>query len=872
MNVQKKWQVFLSVLILSACGGGGSGGGGSSGSSSAPKNQSPTVSITGPSQVESGAAISLSAVASDSDGSIASYSWTADSGTSVTLGDTKSATLSVTAADVNTDVTVKLTVTVTDNQGASAQANMEVKIAAKKTSLAINGLVTDAPVPNANVTATVRDLTFTTTADANGKYTLNLSVDDAHLNDLVLITADGGSNKPTLKLASQLPSVKTLLAQAGSDKQLDASENFSVNVTNVTTAEYASVVGRLSYYGVSFLGVNSDLQLKNAIESIDGPWKYALAAMIKIVSDMGGTLPAGAKNTLDLVLNRDLAIELQTSINNSTPELIDQVVESIKNDASLVKIQNSKFSGTYILYDGAADSDWVFTFNANNKGEVSTRFGTQSFTWTQDVQKLDIQLDKPLDLNAMDSSGKWFAISLEMYVNDLQTGITRATQSMHKALLDDSGKILLEHTGIFGGTFVSTSKGLSLEKEKLVGEWILGSDNSASLFRLNSDGSVNLSLIDGTNSETGLTWSLGDKGFTVFQNGKKLMDYYLMYDLGTGYSFAAVTWSVFASDPHVDNAWQGKLIKQQQLSLTKADLRGTYVGSSDGGLYTLSNDDIISGLSSRSPWNYSSTDSSWTGYLYQDNNSLWLPYCDRAANKSCKVFKKSVVRVIAVSEDVYYLLTTRTEYDRNGDKTYSEAWLGAWTRTPPPGYFDYWFEVSTYRREFFQQTESGVKVWHFGSSSLLIDDKSDDSSHWFQMPMPMSTTIAKGKLLYTRDGVAKELELMSVSDEGMVVCEYNAGASCVKGSEITLSNRTPAAISYKVSVGGSVEYGSQYSSYSDPMTLFGNVATFTIVPDQGYTIDSMTGCGGSLNGTTYTTAPVKDKCTITANFVKTSVQ
>lgn len=865
MKIQKKWPLFLIVLVLSACGGGGSGGG----SSSAPKaNQAPTVSISGPSQMESGATISLSAIASDSDGSIASYSWTADSGSAVTLGDNKSATLSITSANVSVDTTVKLTLTVTDNQGASTQANLQVKIVAKKTSLTVSGLVTDAVAPNANVTATIRDLTFTTTADANGKYTLNLSVDDAHLNDLVLITADGGLNKPALKLVSQLPSMTTLLAQAGDDKQLDVNENFSVNVTNVTTAEYALMARRWNSYGISFANINNDLQLKNTAGSVGVHSKYWLAALIKIVSDMGGSLPAGAKTTLDLVLDKDLTIELQTSINNATPELIGQVMEAIKSDTSLVKPQNLTYSGTYLLFNGAGTTDWVLTFNENNKGEANSRFGAQSFTWTQGVGKLDVHFDKPLDVQAIESLGSWFAASLEISIDNQYGSAMFGNMIMHKVLLDDEGKIqrsFSEHKSV---QLASTTKGLSLEKEKLVGEWIEGDDSSANLFKLNSDGSVNSSRPDGTNAEIGLTWSLGDKGFTVFQNGEKLTDYYLLYDLGTGYSFASVTWSVFASDPHVAHAGEGNLIKPQQLSLSKADLRGTYVGSA-GGIYTLANDDIIVGLSSRaSPWNYSSADSSWTSYIYQDNNSLWLGYCDQVANKSCKVFRKTVTKVLASANDSYNLLNTITEYDSNGEKSSSYSLLETWNRIPSPSYFDYWFGMSTYRREFFQQTSAGVKVWHFIDGRMEINDRSDDRFPQASIP----TTIAKGKLLYTRDGVAKTLELVSVSDEGIVVCEYNAGASCTNGSEITLSNRTPAAIAYKVSVGGSVEYDSGYSNYSDPMTLFGNVATFTIVPDQGYTIESVTGCGGKLNGSTYTTASVKDKCTITANFVKASVQ
>jgi hypothetical protein len=578
-------------------------------------------------------------------------------------------------------------------------------------------------------------------------------------------------------------------------------------------------------------------------------------------------LPAGAKTTLDLAMNGDLVDELNTSIINSSPTLIEEVIASIKKDASVVPPQSLDYTGTYILYDGFGDTDWELIFNSNNKGEARSRFGMQSFTWAQSVNKLDIDFDKPLDLKKPDYLGNWFATSIEIFIDQQYGSTIFASMWIYEAKLDDGGQTLSNNSKWMTARIASVAKGLSLEKEKLIGEWIQGTDGSARAFKLNSDGSVNSSLLDGTDAQLGLTWLLGNKGFTVYRDGKKLTDYYLLYDLGVGYSFAAMNWSP-TSDEVTVYAWEGKLIKPQQLAVAKADLRGTYVGTA-GKIYTLSNDDIIEGLSSRiSPWNYSSADSSWTSYIYQDNNSLWLGYCDQVANKSCKVFRKTVAKVLASANDSYYLLNTRTEYDPNGEQSYSYAWLETWSRIPTPSYFDYWFVMSTYRREFFQQTAAGVKVWHFVDGYMKINDRSDDSFAHASIP----TTIAKGKLFYTRDGVAKTLELISVSDEGIVVCEYNAGASCAKGSEFTLSNRTPAAISYKVSAGGSVEYDDLYASYSDPMTLFGNLATYTIVPDQGYNIESVTGCGGKLDGSTYTTAPVKDKCTITANFVKASVQ
>jgi serine protease len=46
----------------------------------------------------------------------------------------------------------------------------------------------------------------------------------------------------------------------------------------------------------------------------------------------------------------------------------------------------------------------------------------------------------------------------------------------------------------------------------------------------------------------------------------------------------------------------------------------------------------------------------------------------------------------------------------------------------------------------------------------------------------------------------------------------------------------------------------------------GNRAMFTVSPSQGYLIQSVTGCGGALAGTTYTTAPVTGACQVQATF------
>jgi hypothetical protein len=54
---------------------------------------------------------------------------------------------------------------------------------------------------------------------------------------------------------------------------------------------------------------------------------------------------------------------------------------------------------------------------------------------------------------------------------------------------------------------------------------------------------------------------------------------------------------------------------------------------------------------------------------------------------------------------------------------------------------------------------------------------------------------------------------------------------------------------------------------SGPQTVDdGDTIAFTLTPDAGFEIGSVTGCGGSLAGDVYTTAPVTADCTVTASF------
>lgn len=48
----------------------------------------------------------------------------------------------------------------------------------------------------------------------------------------------------------------------------------------------------------------------------------------------------------------------------------------------------------------------------------------------------------------------------------------------------------------------------------------------------------------------------------------------------------------------------------------------------------------------------------------------------------------------------------------------------------------------------------------------------------------------------------------------------------------------------------------------------GATVSFVLTPDSGFMIDAVSGCGGTLSGNTYTTAPVTANCTVTASFAE----
>ncbi len=90
---------------------------------------------------------------------------------------------------------------------------------------------------------------------------------------------------------------------------------------------------------------------------------------------------------------------------------------------------------------------------------------------------------------------------------------------------------------------------------------------------------------------------------------------------------------------------------------------------------------------------------------------------------------------------------------------------------------------------------------------------------------------------------------------------YTTGAitsGCNVSASFSLNSYT-VGTSVSGGVGGTITPSSRNVNYN-------STGSFTISPNSGYEINTVTGCGGSLAGSIYTTGPVTSACTVTASF------
>lgn len=803
-NLGKK--LGASALILSSLYLAGCGGSESDDSSTPPSNVKPTVSVTGETTVIEGNDLALSAVASDSDGSIASYSWQYISGPEVTLSGSDTANVSFTAPELTDDEQLVLEVTVTDDKGATARTQVTIDLKRKVLSVTITGIVTDEPIISSNVAVQIGDEIFEITADDEGKYSIDIEVDESDANKLVRLVALGNTAiNPEVEFISQLKSVGTLLAQAGEDETLTKDENFGVNITNVSTAEFALIKRDKG-------DVENEQALNNALLAVDADEKLLLAALIKIIVDNDDyELPEGITSTLALISDAEDVDNFVNTVAGQDPELIATVKDVIKEDGELVDETVSNITGEHILmmpqYYRATVAQ--LSFLNENKGYISFTDVDASFTWQQEGPNVNLTLDEPAVVSCAFIAGDNnqqqencnYLVDLEMnIVQENDANRTVEFFSKYEARWTDTQEVsgTTESTNNF--SLIDKQQTIAVTADDLEGTWVIdgGSDfygfSNAVSFDLTAGGTGTLK--DNDKDPVNITWQVDGNRLEIASTAETVaFDYeiWLIKNVQVGYQFVA---SLNAKSDTTTRTSTGLMVKDNQLAFSAADLLGkwtVYLGynSPQTDLHYDVYDDGLMNFNLEQ--NYRSwqigSNSEFLRYNYFTDNGV-QPICP--AGEQCQVYSEFSQRLLATSngqnftyrkyrffnpdgtervDDYSSHLRNFAVSDEYGVTRFAPYWLNGTT-----GFDENGFPTNVNYIELYTPKMKGVETINIATSYNAETEQNDQQITFSYLASATSNSysLVSGKLLFAD----MQVEITDFDRNYLTVCIYAQGGTC----------------------------------------------------------------------------------------------
>jgi hypothetical protein len=546
-----KYSLLASTILLTACGGS-SNDDNNNQISVEPPNTLPTASFSSVTADEKSEVNVVADVDGNGD-SIVKYEWSSSSHPNLVLSSADTNTITFTAPEVSKNTTIDLSLTVTASDGDTTTVTGEALIEQLTIPLTITGLATDAPIADAEIAVKIagRETTVNAVADSSGAYTVDLILDDSEAAAFISIEARGVGEQSSAGLISLLGTAGLLAEQAGDDGELTADESFSVNVTNLSTAQYAFT--KLANDGEE---ITSDEQLVDLSESIDYEEVMVLATAIKVAIDKAGdntdlALPSDISDTLTLVeaiigsliapddSNTDSAIDYVQSV-SAEPEF-QEAQEEILTDENLIDTSGYVMpSSYYLLPSNTLSSGAIFYFNedgtgksigAENTWQASDGFISvinTNYETTESVEYIDLPNDEydyevevevetytsAYQLRRISSNEKGDIVTLttttvKRYPNDEMSDEVTNSNSTHLAVRDSEIKSI---------NFEGIKKAyLSIGFQQEVGEMLVSADE----FTFNDDGTGNALL---QNSDFNwqvtdgvLTLDLGEDGTVTYK-------------------------------------------------------------------------------------------------------------------------------------------------------------------------------------------------------------------------------------------------------------------------------------------------------------------------------------------------------------------
>ncbi|KZN64301.1 hypothetical protein N473_15245 [Pseudoalteromonas luteoviolacea CPMOR-1] len=819
-----------------------------------PKNEAPIVGIEGTSTGQERQPIVLQAKSSDVDGSIVNYQWQHDSDLLLNLSGSATERLTLSTPDIQQDVTVTFTVTVTDNQGASESASHTVHFARNEITFQLRGLVTDKPIPNAIVTATVGKETFSTTANASGEYTLDIAADEASQSTLVQLHAQGVGAQSRVAFISQLPSVSLIRSKAGEDNVLDASEIFGVNVTNVTTAEYV----QLSEHEGAF---DSLAQLQNALLLVDTADKIKLATLIKaLVDDNIDLMPVKFSSTLALAEDTAGAAQLYSELEVAHPELLKKAEDALLKDTTLLPGLTSELLGDYTLAIPNTMHGLLvnLSFNDDGTGQIIAE-EVSSFDWEKIGQTVTLSFAEPVTIlpagikSDYGPSAKTVLNTLTFDVLEERSGLIAARVSyQHGLVLEFLSEPITDVTEAFAHLY-KTVPDLSINRDELIGIWHL----QHHLLGHSLGEAVKLDLLeDGTanqiSTNTAWQWQLNGNTLTLESTDKTLT--YQVLEYANGQLHTIVKGHV---SENLNTRNGAVFVKHQNVEFDALNVTGSWSISrsqyDEQQYFFFDNNRYFSELGRSSAWVLEQGKLELGEYLW---NGTHVEQCD-VSQASCIYNVTDEFELVGVyGNDVVVnhnkLQTTGVVEDQ------SRSLLRFFTRDQNHGH-------------------RLKKVSHFGSEQVLYGA---EETLTFDMHCPSGPCYSvveyqglsyrieeQGSVMLLSNDETGEQLVLSVkvlSATEQEVCIRSTNGQCDTSNTSIFTTLGPE-LDFNITIEGE---GSMLAHTDKPR--LGETLSLTVIPSAGYMVSKISGCNGYFteqNMTFYVHAPAKS-CHITAKFIK----
>lgn len=717
------------------------------------------------------------------------------------------------------------------------------------TQLEIQGVVVADALAGGEVIFTVGAQTYTAPINDQGQYQITLDVADADIAQPFTAIATGAASNTWVQMAALYPSITKLRELAGADETLDATEYLGVNISPMTTAEYALALSRK-------LPVGTDTERKHALLQNTAEDQLGRAAFLqKMLTDIELDLPTQYETTLDMLLDYEYT-RGQVNILQASGDILDAEIADIKADPLQTQLSNKALSGKFLV--SSYGFYYLLDLNANGTGHLLTsntpggqiwaadsEYREGSLTWVRKGADIKITLDESLDYGKTYGADGHFLPDCAQPVDNSSIQDCTVTMdgmlisliaenevskfvdvTLNVTLVNSAGNTLLDLSAQkYQATLVDRSQLYKFTQEDLHGyEWF--AERYSYAFNANGTAIQTNHL---TKVETSINWQLDD-GFVSLE-GDTLM---LLPIHPTGPGFTAIRLLAPNHNPSLIDAAVKPvlLIKREPVNMAESDWVGRWNRVVNHSFYSAidyyANHVFRDGFETQALGSWSVVSNSHVrGY----SNGSW-----RMENE-----------LLAIHDGQHYM-----QYCYGGERedfTPINCLLEAYVIDKTFTGTTFW---EVWSHPLFQETDS-LKPWRFRGNTLERDE----------IPVFNYQRVA-ANMFYERD-YGKVLEMLSSDKDSISVCEYDAFSECDEGTTYNLTRSLEMKIT--VAGGGSVHSiangtGSLMFPKLDNFVLFLN-------PSAGYTVTAdniVSDCNGSYASPYYTIPARETDCEVSVTF------